>query len=359
MSSPSDVTVVASPTVLLPKLVFVNGSEQKVFVLDRFPFTIGRQADRNLVIPDARVSRDHAAIQSEGGDCFIVDAGSKQGTFVNGDKVERQKLSPNDRIEFGAKGGPYIVFNPSGGEPTRAQTQQPAQEVHSASRISIFSKLNQADLQELSKIVKSKDFAADTAIFFQDEPSDALFMLLKGTVKVTQRSSEGREKILDILGPGEIFGEFAMLDGHPRSATVTTLEPSELGIISQQDFRQFASTRPEVLWKVMAALCERLRKTSSGILELSSKEVPYRLLAALVQLAGNHGQIAADGSCMINIKFGVDDLAAMIGSSRDVVVRLLHRYQEEGLVEFGKKKQIIIPDPAALKRALEYASEWS
>lgn len=354
MSSPSDATIISSPTVSIPKLVFVNGGEQKVLLIDHVPFTIGRQPDKNLVIADARASRDHATIQSEGSDYVVVDVGSKQGTFVNGEKIDRRKLTSNDRIEFGARGGPYLIFNPSSTEQVQA-----AKEVSATSRISIFSKLGPSDVQELARIVKTKEYGADAAIFFQDEPSDSLYMLLKGSVKVTQRSTEGREKILDILGPGEIFGELAMLDGHPRSATVTTMEPSELGTISQQDFRHFAASRPEVLWKVLAELCDRIRKTSTGMLEMSSREVPHRLLAALSQLAEKHGQVAADGSCMISLKFGIDDLAAMVGSTREVVSRLLLRYQEEGLVDFGKKKQLIIPDPAALNRALEYASDWS
>jgi CRP/FNR family transcriptional regulator, cyclic AMP receptor protein len=332
----------------------VTGADQREISLDHNPFRIGRQTDKDLVISDARVSRNHAVIQMDGKDFLLVDAGSKQGSFVNGEKVERHRLQPNDRVEFGAKGGPYIVFNP-----TSVKKVEEAKEVTATSRVSIFSKLSPNDVQELSKVVSEKKYSPDTAIFFQGEPSDSLYMVLKGSVKVTEKSTEGHEKILDILGAGEIFGEFAMLDGHPRSATVTTCEPTELGTISYKDFREFVSTRPEILWKVTAALCERIRKTSAGMIELSSRDVPYRLLAALSQLAEKHGQVAPDGSCMISLKFGVDDLAAMVGSNRDIVSRLLQRYQEEGLVELRKNKQIVIPDPAALARALEYASEWS
>ena len=232
-------------------------------------------------------------------------------------------------------------------------------ELSATARVSIFSKLSQADIEELTKIVTAKKYQPDAAIFFQGDPSDSLYMLLKGSVKVTQAAEDGRQKILDILGPGEIFGEFAMLDGHPRSATVTTCEATELASISHKDFRNFAASRPEVLWKVLQALCERVRKTSTEMLELSSREVPYRLLAALHQLAEKYGQVAADGSCLISGKAGVEDLVAMVGSSREVVSRLLHRYQEDGLIELGKNKQIIIPDPAALARALEYSTEWS
>src|SRR4029077_11718405 len=134
-------------------------------------------------------------------------------------------------------------------------------EVSATARVSIFSKLSQADIEELTKLRTARKYAPNTAVFFQGDPSDSLYILLKGSVKVVQASEDGREKILDILGPGEIFGELAMLDGHPRSATVTTCEPTELASISHKDFRDFVSTRSEILWKVLEALCERVRKT--------------------------------------------------------------------------------------------------
>lgn len=338
-----------------PKLTFVNGTEQREIIIDHLPYTIGRQTDRDLVIADARVSRDHARIEAQGIEYVIVDVGSKLGVFVNGEKVDRRKLRGDDRVEFGAKGGPYVLFNPTGGAAQIEQTK----EISAASRVSIFSKLAARDVEELSKLITTKEYAPDTAVFFQGDPSDALYMVFSGSVKVAETSTEGHEKILDILGPGEIFGELAMLDGQPRSATVTTCEPTELGSISHNHFRQFAAAHPDVIWKVVSALCERIRKTSAAMVELSSRDVPYRLLAALGQLAEKHGQVAADGSCLVNLKFGVDDLAAMVGSSREVVSRLLRRYENDGLVELGKNKQLIIPNPTALTRALEYASEWS
>jgi CRP/FNR family transcriptional regulator, cyclic AMP receptor protein len=337
-----------------PALVFVNGAEQRKITVERVPYSIGRNDDKDLVITDARVSRDHAVIQAEGTDYVIQDRGSKQGTYVNGAKIERQKLNSNDRIEFGVKGGPYLIFNPTSTEQLQMQ-----KELTATSRISIFSKLSPDDVEQLAKIVTQKEYAADTAVFFQDEPSDSLYMVLKGSVKVTTASEGGVEKVLDILGAGEIFGELAMLDGHPRSATVTTCEPTEMASISRKDFKNFAAGRPEILWKLMESLCERIRKTSDSMLEMSSKEVPYRLLAALHQLTEKHGQVAADGSCLINMKVGPQELAAMVGANREVVSRLLHKYEADGLIELGKNKKLIVPHPAALTKALEYASEWS
>ena len=353
MSVPNPFAAITASPRPSPELVFVSGSDQRKIVLNHVPFTIGRKPDKDLMITDTRVSRDHAVIESEGGDYVLADLGSSAGTFVNGERVTRHRLKPNDRVELGAKGGPYFVFNPS----SSIQVER-ATEVSAVARVSVFSKLSQTDVEELTKIVTSKKYAADKAVFFQGDPSDSLYILVKGSVKVSNASGDGREKILDILGPGEIFGELAMLDGHPRSATVTTVEPTELGSISRTDFRDFVSSRPAILWKVLESLCERVRKTSTDMLELSSREVPYRLLAALSQLAEKHGQIAADGSCLIGGSFGINDLVAMVGSSKDIVSRLLHRYQEEGLIELGKSK-LIIPDPKALARALEYSSQWS
>ena len=353
MSVPTASTTIGATQGSITELVLVTGAEQRKVALQHVPFTIGRRPDRDMVITDARVSRDHAEIRAEGADFVLVDVGSSSGTFVNGEKVQRYKLKSNDRVEFGAKGGPYFIFNP-----TSADRLESLKGLSSIARVSIFSKLNQSDIEELTKITSTKKYGPDASVFFQGDPSDSLYMLLTGSVKVTQASEGGREKILDILGPGEIFGEFAMLDGHPRSATVTTCEPSELASITHKDFRKFVASRPEILWKVLQGLCERVRKTSTDMLELSSREVPYRLLAALHHMAEKYGQVAADGSCLISGKVGVQDLVAMVGSSREVVSRLLHRYQEKGLVELGSNKEIIIPDPAALGRALEYSSEW-
>src|SRR5579872_4485374 len=98
---------------VFPALVFVQGSEQKNIVLNRIPFSVGRKVDKDLVIAEPRVSRDHAQIMQEGQDFFLVDLGSKHGTFVNGERIQRQKLERGDRLEFGARDSAYVLFNPA------------------------------------------------------------------------------------------------------------------------------------------------------------------------------------------------------------------------------------------------------
>src|SRR5207245_862099 len=97
---------------VFPSLIFVQGTEQRTLYLDHSPFSVGRKMEKDLVIADPRVSRDHAIIVSENGQFFVVDQGSKHGTFVNGERIQRQVLDRNDRLEFGARDTIYAVFHP-------------------------------------------------------------------------------------------------------------------------------------------------------------------------------------------------------------------------------------------------------
>src|SRR5258708_673748 len=106
---------------VFPALVLVQGNEQKNIVLNRTPFSVGRKVDKDLVIADPRVSRDHAQIILEAEGFFLVDQGSKHGTFVNGERIQRQKLERNDRLEFGARDSAYAIFNPAHGTSNTAR----------------------------------------------------------------------------------------------------------------------------------------------------------------------------------------------------------------------------------------------
>ena len=97
---------------IFPIAIFVQGSEQQTLSLNHTPYTVGRKVDRDLVIADPRVSREHASIVAENGEFFVVDQGSKHGTFVNGERIERRKLQRNDRLEFGARDIAYLIFHP-------------------------------------------------------------------------------------------------------------------------------------------------------------------------------------------------------------------------------------------------------
>src|SRR6204780_4372586 len=95
-----------------PVAIFVQGNDQQTLSLNHSPYTVGRKVDRDLVIADPRVSREHATIVADKGEFFVVGRGSKPVTYVNGERVDRHKLQRNDRLEFGARDIAYLIFHP-------------------------------------------------------------------------------------------------------------------------------------------------------------------------------------------------------------------------------------------------------
>src|SRR6266850_4897545 len=110
--SVSSVTPSSGVSGVFPVVIYVQGNDQQTLSLNHTPYTVGRKVDRDLVIPDPRVSREHAHIVAENGEFFVIDQGSKHGTFVNGERVDRRKLVRNDRLEFGARDIAYLIFHP-------------------------------------------------------------------------------------------------------------------------------------------------------------------------------------------------------------------------------------------------------
>jgi len=229
--------------------------------------------------------------------------------------------------------------------------------VHELARVPLFERLSGGEIDKLEKLTSRRKLPSNTAVFFQDDPSDSLYVVLSGSAKVFRTSEDGRDRIMTTLRAGDAFGELAMIEGQPRSATVQTLEETELLSLARKDFERFASEHPDFLYKLLQSMCERVRKINEDVLDLSFKDVPYRVLRLLSQLLARHGESGPDG-WRIKMPLTVRDLSSMVGSNTETVGRLLDRYESEGLVR-RQGENWIIPDQGALTRALEYASAES
>jgi len=142
MSAQNTITMPAIGSGVFPSLIFVHGSEQRTLALDHTPFSVGRKMDKDLVIADPRVSRDHALLISEDGKVFVEDQGSKHGTFVNGERVERKQLEPNDRVEFGARDTIFAIFHQQHSPSNTARDfLSQISEIHISSEVSDLEKL--------------------------------------------------------------------------------------------------------------------------------------------------------------------------------------------------------------------------
>ncbi|MGE0454874.1 MAG: Crp/Fnr family transcriptional regulator [Vicinamibacteria bacterium] len=227
--------------------------------------------------------------------------------------------------------------------------------IQELARISLFERLTKDDLDRLGALTERKRYAGDTALFFQDDPSDSLYLVLSGSVKVFQTSEDGKERILKILRPGDDVGEMAMIDGLPRAVSAQTLEDSEMLVLTRKAFKAFGEERPAVVWELLVTCAGRLRRMNENILDLSFRDVPYRVLHLLSQLLERHGEQTADG-WRISLALSVREMASMVGSNAETVGRLLDGYETDGLIKRDGNRWIV-PDPKALDRSLEYSAQ--
>ena len=141
-------------------------------------------------------------------------------------------------------------------------------------RVPGFERLDAKELEQLEAVTEKKRYPANTAVFFQDDPADALYILISGSAKAFQTSEDGKDRILRIIKPGNAFGDLAMIAGKPRFLTVQTLEDSEMLRLTQKDFVAFADKHTWVLWTLLRAYADRINRKNEDLLDLSFRYAP-------------------------------------------------------------------------------------
>ena len=194
--------------------------------------------------------------------------------------------------------------------------------------IPLFSSLGEAELASLSNKVITRQFPRNTVIINEGDHSDSLYIINSGSVKVFLSDNEGKEVILNTQGTGEYFGELALLDSQPRSASVITTEKSSLSIISKANFEAFLEKHPEANLKIMRGIIKRLRLLSEDVKSLALMDVYGRVARVLLQLAKEKG-----GTLVINQGVTQQDIASRVGASREMVSRILKDLKTGGYIE--------------------------
>ena len=188
----------------------------------------------------------------------------------------------------------------------------------------LFGKLPPRSLEQLGSYVTTRRVRKGTTIFVKGDPGAALIAVLKGTVKITVPAADGRETVLNLIRPGELFGEIALLDGQPRTADASAAEDCELMVIERRDFLPFMRSEPDVAVKLIEVLCARLRRTSAQVEDVTFHDLPTRLAKALVDLA-ERGKV--DGQ-PARIKITQRELGQMIGMSRESTNKQLRAWEK-------------------------------
>jgi CRP-like cAMP-binding protein len=179
---------------------------------------------------------------------------------------------------------------------------------------------------------KPVKLAADEVLFIAGDPGDGCYRLNEGLLKVSMVSPTGAERILAILGPGSIVGDMAMIDGRPRSASVSALRECKLSFISRSAFEALASKNPEIYKHLLSLLAARLRDTDQVVAAGSFLPVKGRVARALLDLAKAFGNEVGAGRVVIRQKLSQSDVASMAGIARENVSRILNEWMRLKLI---------------------------
>jgi len=224
--------------------------------------------------------------------------------------------------------------------------------VHFLRQIPLFSSLKDEEIEAIYKLSVTKKCPKDAIILLEDEEGDTLFVILKGKVKVTTFSESGKEVIFSILNEGDFFGDMSLLDGKPRSATVISIEESELRLIRRNDFNKLIETHPGIALRVLEELTSRLRKADERIESLALLDVTGRVAGILLQLADERGK-KSERSILIKSRPTHQELANMVGTTRETVTRVLKQLENKKYISMDGKDLTII-DPEIFKHDLYF-----
>ncbi len=204
--------------------------------------------------------------------------------------------------------------------------------IDSLSQIWLFDGLARDDLIRISQLARTRVYKARETIVTKGDPANEFFVLLRGRAKVTARGSEGADTAINVMGPGEVFGEIGILDGQPRSATVTTLEECEMAVVDKRAFHGLLAASPPVAIKLLAVLAGRFRELTIRVEDRAFLDIPARLAKQLLWLAGNHGTDSGAG-VRIELKLSQQELGDFIGATRESVNKNLRDWSRSGLIK--------------------------
>jgi len=208
--------------------------------------------------------------------------------------------------------------------------------------VPLFSTFPEEQLRTLATMVTRRSVPRSSTVMASGDPTDSLYIVLSGRLKVMMSDAEGKEVILSILGPGEFFGEMGLIDDSPRSATVIAIEPCELLAIAKRDFKKCLAENSEMAMAVMRGLVRRLREADRKIGSLALLDVYGRVARLLLDMSEN-----VEGEKVVTKRLPKQDIAKMIGASREMVSRVMKDLQMGGYIEV-RGSNIVLRDNIAL-----------
>ena len=212
----------------------------------------------------------------------------------------------------------------------------------------LFSQLPDSAINQIGELAVSRRLARDERLFSKGDEGDALYGVLHGAIRISTGGTNDREIILNILEPGEMFGEIALLDGLPRTADAIAMGESAVMVIRRRDFMPLLEREPAIAIHLIELLCERVRWVSGLVEDAAFLPLPARLAKRLLSLATIYGNHTPAGE-VIGLTVSQSDLARFIGGSRESVNKLLQDWRKREWIEF-QRRRIVVRDRPALSR---------
>jgi CRP/FNR family cyclic AMP-dependent transcriptional regulator len=212
----------------------------------------------------------------------------------------------------------------------------------------LFKGLSEIERSAISARARIRTFDAGEIIFAIGSPGDQMMAVLSGTVRISLPSKDGKELLLAIIHPGEVFGELAVLDGKERSADAHAESACSLAILERQDILSYLDRNPSAWLKIVEVLCHRLRRTDQVLAEVALMQLPTRLAKMMLRITEDSSVKQSE-----KIRFSQRELASMVGGTRESVNKCLRKWQSGGIVQVSES-WIAITDRTALEGIAEH-----
>jgi CRP/FNR family transcriptional regulator, cyclic AMP receptor protein len=214
----------------------------------------------------------------------------------------------------------------------------------------LFEALSEDDERALRADVTNVELGRGERLFAEGDEGDKLYIILRGKIKLTRAAHDGRENLLSVHGPGEMFGELSLFDPSPRTASATAITDASLAGLGHADLRGWLSTRPDVAMHMLQALAQRLRRINDIKADLVFTDVPGRVAKALLDLAERFGT-QQDNGIQVHHDLTQEELAQLVGASRETVNKALADFAARGWIQLAAKSVLLLDTDRLRKRA--------
>ncbi|HKS52509.1 MAG TPA: Crp/Fnr family transcriptional regulator [Pseudonocardiaceae bacterium] len=217
-------------------------------------------------------------------------------------------------------------------------------------RAGIFQGVDPSAVQDLRTALEPVSFPRAHVIFSEGELGDRLYIILSGKVKIGRRSPDGRENLLAVFGPSDMFGELSIFDPGPRTSTATTVTEVHAVTMDRTALREWITKRPEIAEQLLRVIARRLRRTNNMLADLIFTDVPGRVAKALLQLAHDFGT-QEGGTLRVTHDLTQEEIAQLVGASRETVNKALADFAHRGWLRLEGKSVLILEPQRLVRRA--------